>query len=57
MDVCQLKKEWCVKCGTHPEGQVCYEGAQIRRIKDLLVCPLQWTIERPPAKISAHIGN
>jgi len=39
MDVCQLTKHWCVMCGSHPEGQVCYEGAQILKIKDLRACP------------------
>ena len=57
MDVCQLTKQWCVKCGNHPDAQVCYEGAEIRRVKDLRVCPLQWCIERPPVKNSANIGN
>lgn len=39
MDICPLTGHWCVKCGSHLEGLVCYEGPEIRKIKDLKACP------------------
>lgn len=57
MGICPLTQRMCVKLGRHTTEFVCYEGEQIRRIKDLRLCPMQVTIERPPVQKFSHIGN
>ena len=47
MGICPLTNRMCIKLGRHQEGLVCYEGAEVIRIKDLRVCPMTWCIETP----------
>jgi len=39
MELCPLTKHWCVFCGSPHDDPVCYEGAEIKKVRDLKACP------------------
>lgn len=39
MGICELTQRMCRFCGRDFTGQICMEGDQIRKIKNLKACP------------------
>lgn len=53
MGICPLTQRMCIKLGRHCNCLVCYEGNEIRKIKDLRVCPMTWIIEPATAETTS----